>query len=91
MVRRTVKTVINTAWALLLCLAAIGSAQAAVDKFTTATLAPIRTPSAPIPADALLDVAIPPLDDGLALTDEDDTVFPEVRYAESIYFAYQLA
>ncbi len=62
-----------------------------MDKFTTATLAPIRTPSAPIPSDALLDVAIPPLDDGLALTDEDDTVFPEVRYAESIYFANQLA
>jgi hypothetical protein len=36
-------------------------------------------------------VAIPPLDDGLALTDEDDTVFPEVRYAETIYFSNQLA
>ena len=79
------------AWALLFFFAALTSSQAAVDKFTTATLAPIKTPSAPIPTDALLDVAIPPLNDGLALTDEDDTVFPEVRYAESVYFANQLA
>ena len=79
------------AWALLFFFAALTSSQAAVDKFTTATLAPIKTPSAPIPTNALLDVAIPPLNDGLALTDEDDTVFPEVRYAESVYFANQLA
>ena len=81
----------GSAWALLFFFAALTSAQAAVDKFTTATLAPIKTPSAPIPTNALLDVAIPPLNDGLALTDEDDTVFPEVRYAESVYFANQLA
>ncbi|NIP98814.1 MAG: hypothetical protein GWO24_37605, partial [Akkermansiaceae bacterium] len=57
----------------------------------TSTVQPIKTPSEPIPAEALLDVGIPPLDDGLYLTDEDDTVFPEVRYAESIYFSNQLA
>lgn len=62
-----------------------------IDKMTSATLNPLRTPSMPIPDDALLDVAIPPLDDGLHLTDEDDTVFPEVRYAEAIYFSNQLA
>jgi hypothetical protein len=66
-------------------------ALAAVDKVTSATLAPVRTPSAPIAPEALLDVAIPPLGDGLALTDEDDTVFPEVRLAETIYFSNQLA
>ena len=69
----------------------VGSAQAAVDKVTTSTLQPIKTPSEPIPPEALLDIGIPPLNDGLHLTDEDDTVFPEVRYAESIYFANQLA
>jgi hypothetical protein len=62
-----------------------------IDKMTSATLNPLRTPAQPIPDDALLDVAIPPLDDGLHLTDEDDTVFPEVRYAEAIYFSNQLA
>ncbi|NCF82679.1 MAG: hypothetical protein GWP74_13825 [Proteobacteria bacterium] len=72
-------------------MVALNGAHAAVDKVTSSTLAPIRTPSAPIPPEALLDVAIPPLNDGLALTDEDDTVFPEVRYAETIYFSNQLA
>lgn len=76
---------------LFLLLAASAGAWAGVDKVTSATLAPIRTPSAPIPPDALLEVAIPPLGDGLSLTDEDDTVFPEVRYAESVYFSNQLA
>lgn len=80
-----------TAWLLVLAMAAVGSAQAAVDKVTSTTLAPIRTPSTPIPPEALLDVAIPPLRDGLDLTDEDDTVFPEVRFAETIYFSNQLA
>lgn len=79
------------ALALILCMAAMGAAHAAVDKVTTTTLAPIRTPSAPIPPEALLDVAILPFNDGLALTDEDDTVFPEVRFAETIYLANQLA
>jgi hypothetical protein len=76
---------------LILFMAASGGAHAGVDKVTSSTLAPIQTPSAPIPPEALLDVAIPPLNDGLALTDEDDTVFPEVRYAETIYFSNQLA
>jgi hypothetical protein len=72
-------------------VAAAGSIQAAVDKVTSSTLAPISTPSSPIAPEALLDVGIPPLNDGLALTDEDDTVFPEVRIAETIYFSNQLA
>jgi len=67
------------------------SCHAAVDKVTSATLEPLKTPSQPMPADALLDVAIPPLNDGLYLTDDEDTVFPEVRYAEAIYFSNQLA
>jgi hypothetical protein len=78
-------------WILICSLAALNVAHAAVDKVTSSTLAPIRTPSAPIPPEALLDVGIPPLGDGLALTDEDDTVFPEVRSAETIYFSNQLA
>ncbi len=76
---------------LILTMASISGAHAAVDTMTSSTLAPIKTPSAPIPPEALLDVAIPPLNDGLALTDEDDTVFPEVRVAETIYFSNQLA
>jgi len=76
---------------LVLGLATLGGAHAAVDKVTSSTLAPIQTPSEPIPPEALLDVGIPPLNDGLALTDEDDTVFPEVRIAETIYFSNQLA
>ena len=77
---------------ILICsMAALNVAHAAIDKVTSSTLAPIRTPSAPIPPEALLDVGIPPLNDGLALTDEDDTVFPEVRSAETIYFSNQLA
>ncbi|MDX1379592.1 MAG: hypothetical protein R3233_00660 [Xanthomonadales bacterium] len=76
---------------LMLGLVTFSGAQAAVDKVTSSTLAPIQTPSEPIPPEALLDVGIPPLNDGLALTDEDDTVFPEVRIAETIYFSNQLA
>ena len=77
--------------ALLVCWLAIGAAQAAVDKVTSSTLIPVRTPSSPMPSDSLLDVGIPPLNTGLHLTDEDDTVFPEVRNAEAIYFSNQLA
>lgn len=78
-------------WMAILTLFALGGAQAGVDKVTTSTVQPLDTPARPIPPEALLDVGIPPLDDGLHLTDEDDTVFPEVRYAESIYFSNQLA
>jgi hypothetical protein len=78
--------------ALFLALAMIvPSANAGIDKVTSSTIQPLRTPSSPIPPEALLDVAIPPLKDGLELTDEDDTVFPEVRYAETMYFSNQLA
>ena len=67
------------------------AANAGIDKVTSTTVQPLKTPSSSIAVDALLDVAIPPLNDGLYLTDEDDTVFPEVRYAEAIYFSNQLA
>lgn len=67
------------------------NASAGIDKVTSTTVLPLKTPSISISAEALLDVAIPPLDDGLDLTDDDDTVFPEVRYAEAIYFSNQLA
>jgi hypothetical protein len=78
-------------WMLILFMASPGGADAAVDKVTSSTLVPIQTPSAPISSEALLDVAIQPLNDGLALTDEESTVFPEVRFAETIYFSNQLA
>lgn len=64
---------------------------AAIDKVTSTTVQPLRTPSSAVPVDALLDVAIPTFNDGLDLTDDKDTVFPEVRYAEAIYFSNQLA
>jgi len=64
---------------------------AATDKITSSTLLTLRTHSQQISEAALLDVGIPTLNDGLYLTDENDTVFPEVRYAEAIYFSNQLA
>lgn len=89
------KFVHNKSLALKLTFSALAicalTAHAAVDKVTSSTLEPIKTPSTSIAADALLDIAILPLNDGLHLTDEDDTVFPEVRYAEAIYFSNQLA
>lgn len=63
----------------------------AVDKVTSSTPLLLKTPTNPIPQELLLDVGIPTLNDGLYLTDENDTVFPEVRFAEAIYFANQLA
>jgi len=89
--RRIVHYTFQSFWMAIILLVAMNSAHAAVDKVTSSTLAPIRTPSAPIRPEALLDVGIPPLNDGLALTDEDDTVFPEVRNAEAMYFSNQLA
>jgi len=83
-------TTIRRTLCLLTVLFATG-AQGGVDKVTSATLKPLRTPATPFAPEALLDVGIPPLGDGLALTDEDDTVFPEVRYAETMYFSNQLA
>ena len=82
-------------WAVLLVLLGavfLGAttAQAAVDKVTSSTTLTLDTPSRSFPIESLLDVGIPTLNDGLYLTDEDDTVFPEVRYAEAIYFSNQL-
>ena len=67
------------------------SALAAVDKITTATQIALRTPSRALPASSLLDIGISRLDDGLELTDKDDAVFPEIRFAEAVYFSNQLA
>ena len=86
-----VVTVLSRLIALAVVAGFLGSAQAAVDKVTSSTRVPLATPSEPIPTEALLDLGVTPLSDGLELTDESDTVFPEVRYAESIYFSNQLA
>ena len=75
---------------LVLCLLPVTSVQAAVDKVTSSTTITLNTPSRSFPLESLLDVGIPTLNDGLYLADEDDTVFPEVRYAEAIYFSNQL-
>ena len=72
-------------------LAVTGSAVAAIDKTTSSTLEPLKIPTIAQAEEALLDIGITPLNDGLHLTDDDDTVFPEVRYAEAIYFSNQLA
>ena len=72
-------------------LVAAPSAIGAVDKITSSTALVLKTPSQPIAEEALLDVGIPVLNDGLYLTDDEDTVFPEVRFAEAIYFSNQLA
>ena len=64
---------------------------AAVDKITSTTMIPLNTPSLAMPESALLDIGIARLNDGLELTDEDDTVFPEIRFAEATYFSNQLA
>jgi hypothetical protein len=78
-------------FAVLLLSGLTISARAGIDKVTSTTIQPLKPPSSPIAVEALLDVAIPPLNDGLYLTDDNDTVFPEVRYAEAIYFSNQLA
>ena len=87
---RNLKVTILLLPAFVLAVFAL-AANAGIEKVTSTTLQPLKTPSSSIAVDALLDVAIPPLNDGLHLTDEDDTVFPEVRYAEAIYFSNQLA
>ena len=73
----------------LFLLVGCNFASAAVDKVTSSTQLTLDTPSRAYPVETLLDVGIPTLNDGLYLTDEDDTVFPEVRYAEAIYFSNQ--
>ncbi len=74
--------------AIILCMSA--PSHAAVDKITSSTPITLLSPTLSVPVKALLDVGIVAFDDGLDLTDEDDTVFPEVRLAESVYFATQL-
>lgn len=89
--KELVITVRICAFSLLLLMAAPITAIAAVDKITSTTLIPLKTPSQSTPESALLDVGIPRLNDGLEFTDEDDTVFPEIRFAEGTYFSNQLA
>ena len=74
--------------AFMLCMSALS--HAAIDKITSSTPITLLSPTTSVPLKALLDVGIVAFDDGLDLTDEDDTVFPEVRLAESVYFATQL-
>ena len=74
--------------AFMLCMSALS--HAAIDKITSSTPITLLSPTTSVPVKALLDVGIVAFDDGLDLTDEDDTVFPEVRLAESVYFATQL-
>jgi len=76
---------------LIVFLAISSSASAGIDKYTSATLQPIQTPNPPLADDALLDIGIPTLDPGLELTNDKDTVLPEVRYAESVFIANNLA
>ncbi|GIX30107.1 MAG: hypothetical protein KatS3mg124_0579 [Porticoccaceae bacterium] len=78
-------------WLLALLLFCSWPAAARVDKVTSATPLPLATPSRPLPAEALLDVGILPFADGLDRVDEDEPVYPEVRRAETVYFAAQLA
>ena len=73
---------------IILCMSA--PSHAAIDKVTSSTPITLLSPTISVPVKALLDVGIVAFDDGLDLTDEDDTVFPEVRLAESVYFATQL-
>ena len=68
---------------ILIQLAVAPDVNSAVDKITSSTALVLKTPSQPIPEEALLDVGIPVLNDGLYLTDDEDTVFPEVRFAEA--------
>lgn len=83
---------INLLFPLLwLCLGLSQPVNAAMDKITSTTLIPLNTPSRAMPESALLDIGVSRLNDGLELTDEDDTVFPEIRFAEATYFSNQLA
>lgn len=76
---------------LIACIILPQTNWAAVDKITSTTLIALNTPALAIPESALLDIGIPRLNDGLEFTDEDDTVFPEIRFAEATYFSNQLA
>jgi hypothetical protein len=70
-------------------LITLGS-NAAIDKITSSTPISLLSPSKSLEVEALLDVGITVLDDGVDLMDEDDTSLPEVRMAESVYFSSQL-
>src|SRR5690606_3277748 len=70
------------------CMLLLGCGQAIV-KSTSHT--PLEVQKTPIPETQLLDVGIIPFDSGLENIDEDDTTLPEVRNAEALYLANQLA
>jgi hypothetical protein len=88
--RLLLKAPIALILSFILFAAPVTTVLAAVDKVTSSTTMTLNTPSRSFPIESLLDVGIPTLNDGLYLTDENDTVFPEVRYAEAIYFSNQL-
>jgi hypothetical protein len=88
--RHLLRAAIALAVSFALFAAPATTVLAAVDKVTSSTTMTLNTPSRSFPIESLLDVGIPTLNDGLYLTDENDTVFPEVRYAEAIYFSNQL-
>ena len=50
---------------ILIQLAVAPAVNSAVDKITSSTALVLKTPSQPIPEEALLDVGIPVLNDGL--------------------------
>lgn len=83
--------VLSSGAVVIFGIALASNVSAGIDKVTSTTVQPLSTPTSPIPSEALLDVSIPPFNDGLDLTDDKDTVFPEVRFAEAIYFSNQLA
>jgi hypothetical protein len=88
--RLLLKAPIALILSFILFAAPVTTVLAAVDKVTSSTTMTLNTPSRSFPIESLLDVGIPTLNDGLYLTDENDTVFPEVRYAEAMYFSNQL-
>ncbi len=65
---------------------------ACVNQTIKTTSAPaIKTPTAPVPEQQLLDVAVVVFDPGLDDYDEDEQVYPEVRQAEARFMPMQLS
>ena len=88
---RLIKSLFASAILCVIVFSGAQTANAAVDKITSSTQLLLNTPSRTVPESTLLDIGILSLNAGLELTDEEDTVFPEIRFAEAIYFSNQLA
>jgi outer membrane lipoprotein SlyB len=81
-----------TALRALLCTALSLSLCACVNQSIKSTsVPPVQTPSAPVPEELLLDVAVVVFDPGLDDYDEDEQVYPEVRKAEARYMPLLLS